>query len=105
MENDKTLESSIEAYLRSQCIRRGWECLKLVSPGHRGMPDRMIVSMSGIVAFAELKRPHGGQTSALQDYWLADFARRGFLASVISSREEADAFISEIESETGGKER
>lgn len=99
MVHDKRLESSIESYFRSECIRRGWECLKLVSPGHRGMPDRMVVARGGTVAFVEMKRPDGGRLSALQSYWLQDFRRRGFIVGVAHDKDTSDSILREIESE------
>jgi hypothetical protein len=35
-------ESKIEKYLREQCERYGALCEKHVSPGRRGVPDRLI---------------------------------------------------------------
>lgn len=34
------------------------KCLKFVSPGYSGVPDRIILLPGGTVVFAELKRPH-----------------------------------------------
>ena len=51
------LEKEIEAQLRDG-VRRldGW-CLKFVSPGFTGVPDRIIIMPGGRIAFVELKRP------------------------------------------------
>lgn len=82
-------ESSVERYFVKLCEEQGWECLKLVSPGHRGMPDRMVVARFGVVAFCELKRPSGGKVSGLQIYWISKFRARGFIAGVVKNRKEA----------------
>ena len=49
-------ESSVEQKLREHIERQGGLCLKWVSPGRRGVPDR-IVFLPGRISFVELKRP------------------------------------------------
>jgi len=57
MPTNKPLEKSIENVLRKAVEDEGGVCLKWVCPGHRGVPDRMILFPGGIIAFVELKRP------------------------------------------------
>ena len=49
------LESEIEAEVRLYAKRRGWWVAKFVSPGLRGVPDRIFIR-NGRVIFIELKR-------------------------------------------------
>ena len=57
MPTNKPLEKSIENILRKAVEDEGGVCLKWTCPGHRGVPDRMILFPGGIIAFVELKRP------------------------------------------------
>ena len=50
---EKTVETKIVTAVRS----RGGICMKLVSPGLAGVPDRIILLPGGQTAFAELKAP------------------------------------------------
>ena len=50
------LESTIEKYLVKEVWNRGGRALKWVSPGMRGVPDRIVFLPQGIV-FCELKQP------------------------------------------------
>ncbi len=53
------LESQIEKNLctRVKLLGKGVLCLKFVSPGCTGVPDRIILLPGGKVIFVELKRP------------------------------------------------
>ena len=70
MPTNKPLEKSIENILRKAVEDEGGVCLKWTCPGHRGVPDRMILFPGGIIAFVELKRP-GAKVKAggLQEWW------------------------------------
>lgn len=50
-------ESTIEARLRKKVKEAGGVCWKWVSPGRRGVPDRIVIFPHGAVAFVELKAP------------------------------------------------
>lgn len=50
-------ESDVERYLRKQVEANGGKCWKWVSPGRRGVPDRIVIMPGGVVAFVELKAP------------------------------------------------
>ena len=51
------LESEIEKEIVRYVQSRGGMCLKWVSPGFTGVPDRIILMPGGKIFFAELKRP------------------------------------------------
>lgn len=49
-------ESKVEKDIRVFAERRGWWVAKFVSPGKRGVPDRIFIR-AGVVVFIEVKRP------------------------------------------------
>ena len=50
-------EKIIEDKLKNAVKDKDGICLKFVSPGFDGVPDRIILMPNGIMAFAELKAP------------------------------------------------
>ena len=70
-------ESTIEARLRKEVERAGGRCLKWVSPGHTGVPDRIILMPGGRVYFAETKAP-GEHERPRQEYVQRKLAALGF---------------------------
>lgn len=67
-----------------------WGCLylKFVSPGHAGVPDRMILTPGGHVVFVELKQ-EGKKLRPLQVYWQKTLKRMHFAAFVVSDNDSA----------------
>lgn len=90
MPTNKPLEKSIENVLRKAVEDEGGVCLKWTCPGHRGVPDRMILFPGGVIAFVELKRP-GAKVKAggLQEWWREKLASFGFSCYEISDAEKA----------------
>ena len=58
-------ESEIENKLRKVVENKGGVCFKFVSPGNRGVPDRIAIYPGGMIHFIELKTKVG-RLSALQ---------------------------------------
>jgi len=58
-------ESTIESHLAAECAKRGILCLKFVSPGTAGVPDRLLIHPTGKMGFVEVKTD-SGKLSALQ---------------------------------------
>lgn len=52
-----TRESLIEKYLIAEVKKAGGITYKLVSPGHRGVPDRLVMLPGGRMIFVECKSP------------------------------------------------
>jgi len=93
-------ESTVEARLRKGIERAGGRCLKFVSPGHTGVPDRIILMPGGRVYFAELKAP-GEKERARQEYVQRQLRKLGFkVFSSVDSTEKIDEIMSRI----GGKQ-
>lgn len=50
-------ESMVERHLRERIEKAGGKCWKWVSPGRRGVPDRIVIMPNGVIAFVETKAP------------------------------------------------
>lgn len=101
MPTNKPLEKSIENVLRKAVEAEGGLCLKWVCPGHRGVPDRMILFPGGIIAFVELKRP-GAKVKAggLQEWWRQRLVEFGFPCYEISRKYQAVALAKRLSMES-----
>ncbi len=88
-------EKQIEARLVKRVKEVGGLALKFVSPGHRGVPDRLVFLPGGLLYLVELKTP-GGKLTKLQNRTKARFEELGFKYYVISSYNEVEEFINAI---------
>jgi len=88
------LESRIEKRLKKEVERLGGKCLKFVSPGVVGVPDR-IVLIFGKIIFVELKAP-GKKLRAIQKYRAKELKNLGFRVECIDSIEKVMNFINEV---------
>jgi hypothetical protein len=86
------LESSVEAYLIAKVKSLGGKSSKLVSPGERGQPDRL-VKLPGVYAFlVELKRP--GKVPTMAQLGKAEEWRKaGMVVRWADSKETVDAVL------------
>lgn len=85
-------EAETERYLKKKIEALGGLCLKFVSPGNDGVPDRIVIFPKGEVCFVELKAP-GAKLKPLQRYWQQQLLNRMVIAGSASSKEEVDGFI------------
>lgn len=60
-------ERAIEAAMRKKISALGGLCLKWVSPGCDGVPDRIVILPGGRIVFVELKTD-GGRLRRIQEY-------------------------------------
>lgn len=91
------LEKDVEQRLRKGVEGLGGRCMKLVSQGNNGVPDRLALLPGGRCVFVELKRPKSGRLSPVQREQQKRIASIGFDVRVISNAESVDAFIREVE--------
>lgn len=96
-------EGKIENYLIRECEKRGWLCLKFVSPSRRGVPDRIIIGNKQTV-FVELKS-ESGRPSHLQIFMINKIRKAGGIAYIVNSKDEVDRLLSCIEKEKHYKQK
>jgi len=85
------LESKIEKALIARVNTLDGICEKFVSPGRRGVPDRIVTLPGGRIIFVELKSPSG----RLSPSQIRDHERRiqmGCEVRVINNIEDINAF-------------
>ena len=82
------LEKDVEKVLRKNIEKHGGLCLKFVSPGWEGAPDRICLFPNGKILFVELKRP-GSKPRPLQVRRHEQLRELGFDVLVIDNKEDA----------------
>ncbi len=85
-------ESEVEAYLVKRVREAGGITYKFVSPGHVGVPDRIII-INGEVSFVEVKAP-GKLPTALQLRELKRIAEHFVPAGWVSTKAHVDHLVS-----------
>lgn len=90
------LEKEVEAYLVHAIETLGGYCLKFVSPGHAGVPDRVCLLPYGLVVFVELKKPEGGVLAKRQAIWGRRLRAKGLWVELVSTKDECRALAGKI---------
>jgi hypothetical protein len=85
-------ESEVEQELKKLVKEHGGECYKWVSPGQRGVPDRIVI-FPGFVSFVELKRPKGGVLSEHQKRIHIRFGELDYDVHVLSTKEQVQTWV------------
>lgn len=88
-------ESSIERQLVDGVKKLGGMCMKFTSPGRAGVPDRIILTSTGRVIFAELKSETGRLTK-LQAYTIDEMRKHGADVRVVKGLSEVKALLEEL---------
>lgn len=79
-----------------ECVKKlGGMCLKFVSPGTLGVPDRIIITKSGRIIFAELKS-EVGRLSKLQQYIIGEIRKRNADVRVVRGISDVKTLPAEI---------
>lgn len=91
------LESMIEKTAREYMESKGGKCMKFVSPGNNGVPDRVLSHPNSGPFWCEFKSPTK-KMDAHQEQMAIDMARAGFrvyrnVSTILKAREIIDAEI------------
>lgn len=91
-------EVRLENRLKKEIERRGGKAPKFVSPGRRGVQDRIVLMPRGRVWFVELKAP-GRKATPLQEYRADELRSLGFKVRTVSTVSELQAFLEEVDAD------
>lgn len=93
-------ESNLERRCRLETEKRGGKLFKFISPGNKGVHDRLLVMPHGILAFIEFKRSEKAEVQPLQDYWQKWFTQRRHRAYRIHQFNDFMKLMAEVDTET-----
>jgi hypothetical protein len=88
-------EHWLEDHLALRCAQAGHLCLKFVSPGFPGVPDRIVLSATGRVAFVEVKAP-GAAPRRTQPKVFDTLRLMGHRVEIIDTRAQVDQVLREL---------
>ncbi|MCZ4652721.1 VRR-NUC domain-containing protein [Gordonia amicalis] len=98
MSTTRPKERIIERHLVDRCRELGVMCLKFTSPGHIGVPDRLLLGhdASGVAVtlFVEVKRP-GGKPRPSQINRITEMRDHGAHAVIASTKAEVNAVLAD----------
>lgn len=86
-------EKALEKKLKKEVEKLGGLCLKLVTPGFTGIPDRLVLLPGGKVWFVEVKKPKSGKLSERQKIVLDQLKALGIKIGVMFSEEGLNFFL------------
>lgn len=84
-------EGIIEDYLIKKAEEHHFLCFKFVSPGRRGVPDRILIGQ-GHTIFVELKSETGNLRKQ-QEYRIKEMQEHGAVVYVLNTKEKIDQFF------------
>ncbi|WP_028560663.1 VRR-NUC domain-containing protein [Paenibacillus pinihumi] len=88
-------ESALERKVRLAVERIGGKMPKWVSPGNRGVPDRIAILPGGRTVYVEMKAP-GKPLDPLQRKWAKTLTSMGHTHYKIDSEADIERFIQEV---------
>ena len=88
-------ERDVEAWLRKQVEKLGGKAMKFVSPGNKGVPDRIAILPGGQVWFIELKKD-GEEPSELQKWQAEQLRKLGCNVATVIGMEQARKWVEEV---------
>lgn len=91
----KPREVTLESKLVHEVEKRGGLCWKFTSPGTVGVPDRIVITPHGMVAFVEMKSPTG-KLRPIQKKRARELTERGAAWYLLKSNEDIRIFVREM---------
>jgi len=88
-------EKEIEQLLRRAVLKRGGLCLKFISPGWSGAPDRLVLLPEGRMGFIEVKAP-GKKPRPLQAARMRILRGLGFYAGALDDMNRIEEMLDDI---------
>jgi hypothetical protein len=88
-------EVLLEQHLVREVERVGGRAPKWVSPGQRGVPDRLVILPGGRTVYVEMKSP-GKPLNPLQERWAKILQSLGHEVYKIDSVDAIERFIQEV---------
>lgn len=88
-------ESYIESYLVRKVKEKKGLCLKFVSPGNPGVPDRIIITPDGRTIYVELKT-EVGRLAKIQRWQRSEMEKRGADVRVLYGMDAVKEFLREV---------
>lgn len=89
------LEKEIERRMCEVIRKRGGLTYKFTSPGNVGVPDRLVITPTGVVWFVELKTEKG-RLAKIQKQQIRELEKRGANVRVVYGLQEAIDFVNEV---------
>lgn len=89
------LEKEIERRMREMIRKRGGLTYKFTSPGNVGVPDRLVITPTGVVWFVELKT-EAGRLAKIQKQQIRELEKRGANVRVVYGLQGAIDFVNEV---------
>lgn len=90
------LEKSIETKLKKEVEKMGGLCLKWVSPGFSGVPDRKCLLPGGFEWLVETKKPKTGVLSERQKLVHGQLRALGFKVDVVWSMKQLNDLLTRM---------
>jgi hypothetical protein len=88
-------ESYIENYLVRKVKENNGLCLKFVSPGNPGVPDRIVITPDGRTIYVELKT-EVGRLAKIQKWQRSELEKRGADVRVLFGMDAVKEFLREV---------
>jgi hypothetical protein len=88
-------EAELEAWCRQRAVKEGGYLLKWISPGNKGVPDR-ILFMPHYSAYIEFKS-ESGKLDPLQQVWQNRLDELGHNVFVVRTKKEFEDILLEAE--------
>lgn len=92
-------EKQLEQKLIQAVKSKGGIAYKFVSPGHAGVPDRLVILPGGKIGFVEVKKPNEGKLRKIQERELNRLTALGCKCYVLDNQKQILKIIKEISCE------